>query len=159
MTISQKEGVYSCVVAVLKEKGESVEPGVKVELATSERKMCVAMLCEATEAGDLEVKSEKARSNLPKYWDGTLSNWLRKDTRLNGGEPYKTKSPGSRAGSQDPEIREMRKMLKHPDYAAHKVQIQAAIDAKLAEIAASKAKDVEIDTSVISPKLLAKLGA
>jgi len=41
-------------------------------------------------------------AKLRSYCSGLQSNWLRKDTRLNGGVKYVAKNPGSRAGSTDP---------------------------------------------------------
>ena len=108
-------------------------------------------------AGEVEHKEsfqEKVDSDseLKKYVSGLLNNWVRKDKDFNGGEIYKPKAPGSRAGSQDPEIKEMRKLLKVTADENAKVTIQAAIDKKLAEIK-TKTNNITIDVNSIPEAL------
>jgi hypothetical protein len=76
------------------------------------------------------------------YCKGLLNNWLRKDLRLNGGEPYKAKNPGSRQGSGDAVIRELKKLkMRVGDNAEAIAKVNTAIATRQAELA----KPIEID--------------
>ena len=148
MSISQKDGVFNAVVAFIEESGRKFEEGMKVELSSSDRKTVIGMLVAATEANELDVKSDGAKNDLKTYWNGTLSNWLRKDKRLNGGVKYETKNPGSRAGSGDKELQELRKLLTQVQATGIEENIKAvqdAIDVRLAKIQAAKAPKFEVD--------------
>ena len=65
---------------------------------------------------------------------GLVNNWLRKDGRLNGGVKYTAKNPGSRSGSGDEAIRAMKTLLSVTTDASAKLEIQAAIEARQAEL-------------------------
>lgn len=154
--ISQKDGVYNAVVAFCEENGIAFEDGMQVSFDKDQRATVVEMLCAATEAGELEVKSASARQNLSSYWNGTLSNWLRKDLRLNGGVKHTIKNPGSRAGAGDAELKELKKLLAKVTLTGnqdHIEQVSQAIEARKAEIASSKVKDVEIDAEFLPEAL------
>lgn len=156
MTISQKDGVFNAVVAFCEENSIPFEEGNKVDFDKSQRATIIGMLVAATEAGEMEVKSETARADLKNYWNGTLSNWLRKDTRLNGGEKYVTKNPGSRAGAGDAELKELKKLLSKVTLSGNEENIAAvtqAIEARKAAIAAEKSVEVEINTEVLPESL------
>lgn len=159
MSTSQKEGVFHAVVAFFEESNRKFESGMKVELNTAERKTIIGMLVAATVAGELEVKSAQASADLNKYWNGTLSNWLRRDERLNGGvKEVLPKNPGSRQGSGDAELKELKKLLAQVTLSGvqeHITAVQKAIDARNAHIAAEQAKKVAIDFSKLDPKLRA----
>ena len=161
MSISQKDGVYNAVVAFMEENERSFEDNMKVELGTEDRKTVVVMLVEATEAGELTVRSEKASADLPKYWEGTLSNWLRKDERLNGGVDYEPKNPGSRSGSGDGELRELKKLLTQVKLTGNEENIKAVqkhVDARVKLIEEKKAEKLKVDLTKIDPELLKTLG-
>lgn len=154
--ISQKDGVYNAVVAFCEEAGIEFEDGMKMEFSKDQRASIVGMLVAATEAGELEVKSAAARGNLSSYWNGTLSNWLRKDKRLNGNVKHVIKNPGSRAGSGDAELKELKKLLVQVTASGNEEHIQAvneAIEVRKAQIQADKAQDVEVDFDKIPEAL------
>ena len=88
-------------------------------------------------------------AKIKTYTNGLVSNWLRKDTRLNGGVKHQIKNPGSRAGSGDEVIKNLKRLastLSNPEQLA---AVQAEIDKRLAQLKAEKAKNVEIDMSLI----------
>lgn len=156
--LSQKAAVYSAVQSI-----HSFDDNQEVTLTKDERAQVVAIVCAAFDAHEV-VLSDAARAKfdtpekLRSYTSGMVNNWLRKDTRMNGGTKYVTKNPGSRAGSADALIKNL-KLLKSTISDPDKLtQIEAAIEARQAEIKVEKAKDVEIDFSAISPELLEKLG-
>ena len=69
-----------------------------------------------------------------KYIPGLVNNHVRKDTSLNGGAKYEAKNPGSRSGSSDESVKAMRQLLSVTSDPAVKMQIQGALDARLAEL-------------------------
>ena len=88
---------------------------------------------------------------------GLQSNWLRKDTRLNGGMKYTAKNPGSRAGSSDPSLKAMIALLSTLTDESERAEVQSYIDAKRAEIAATKQAKV-VDFSALPADLAKKFG-
>lgn len=156
---NQKEGVYQAVVSVvgpIESNHVSVDKSTKARIADVVTEMFVnGEISLSPEASAKYNTREKLRSD---YVPGLVDNWLRKDTRLNGGEKYKTKNPGSRAGSGDEVLKNLRALKSTIGDASQKEVIQAEIDKRLAEIAASKAKTVEVDYSKIPDDLKAKLG-
>ena len=81
---------------------------------------------------------------LKKYIPGLVNNWVRKDTRLNGGNKYQPKRPGSRAGSGDEVLKNLRLLLSVTTDPEAKDKVQAAIDARIAETAKPK-QEVNIE--------------
>lgn len=155
--MSQKEAVYNAVKSL-----KSFDDGESVTLSKDEKANIVEIVCAAFDAGEAAL-SDNARAKfdtpekLRSYTSGMVNNWMRKDTRLNGGSKYITKNPGSRAGSGDALIKNL-KLLKSTLTDETKIKkVDEAIESRKSEIAAEKAKNVEIDFSVISPDLLAKL--
>lgn len=155
--MSQKEGVFNAVTSLLQEQGREFEQGsTKVQLSADERKTVVETLVAATEAGELKVGG-KAAANLSKYWSGTLSNWLRKDERLNGGEEYKIKNPGSRTGARDPQIQALKALLQRVQATGDEqntAKVKEALEKRKAELAAEKVKQqVEINSELLPESL------
>lgn len=158
MTVTQKEGVYNATEAFCSEAGIHFEDGMKFEPTKEQRSTIVEMVAHAMDAGEI-VLSEAARAKyddlakLKSYCNGLVSNWLRKDTRLNGGETYEIKNPGSRAGSGDQVIRELRKLKKTLSDEAQIAAVEKEINTRLAKIQASKTKSVEINADLIPEEL------
>ena len=151
--LNQKEGVYTAIVNVL-----GFEPnGEQVILTDTQRKEVKEIITTGFLNDEIQMTSDaKAkhaeREKMYAYVGGLLNNWLRKDTRLNGGGKYEPKNPGSRAGSGDKLLTELKKLLKVADQTEH-AAIQAAIEARQTELTADKAKKIEIDMSVIPEEL------
>jgi hypothetical protein len=121
MSLNQKQAVYVAIMNLLAEKGipfdDGQTPTAAELLDSADRKKIVAVLTEGFKTGEIEMKDEsRAKHNsdqaLSKYSSELLSNHLRKDTRLTGGNKYEAKNPGSRAGSQDPTIHALRALRK-----------------------------------------------
>ena len=125
----------------------------KALLTKAEREKVICLLVEGFEQDKIELSSKQ--EDLRKYTVGLLNNWLRKDTRLNGGDKYEAKNPGSRSGSADPVVKNLRLMLKTEITETQKKVIEEAIAAR---VSALKPKTVEVDMSVIPADILAKLG-
>ena len=148
--INQKEAVYNAVSEV-----KTFEDGEKIELTKDEKSTIKEILVTGFEAG--EITLQRTQTDLPKYCTGLLNNWLRKDTRMNGGSTYVTKDKGSRTGNKDAQVRNLRILKGEATSPEDRDKIQAAIDMRLKEIKPEAVKK-EVDFSVIPKELLESLG-
>jgi hypothetical protein len=139
--MKQKDAVYNAIVNMYEFSGDGA-----VELNRQQRADVIEVLYQGFVSksisfdGDLPVDNE-----LRSYCSGLLSNWLRKDTRLNGGVKYQAKNPGSRTGSTDPQIKALRILMSTKTDPSEVAEIQAFIDKRLAEIKPTKAVTLNID--------------
>lgn len=148
MKISQKEAVYNAVVNVCGEM-DTYTP------SKEQRAQINAILFEGFRAEKIEMDVSKSDSDLKSYCSGLTSNWLRKDKRLNGGVKYTAKSPGSRAGSTDPQLKAMRALISTLTTDEDKAEVQGHIDARIAELTKAKQATV-VDFSALPADLAAK---
>ena len=141
---TQKEVVYAAVVSTM---GNEFKSGMDCGSWFKSHPEAKKALSESVikSFNNNECALEKEQKSLTSYVSGLISNHLRKDTRLNGGEKYTPTNPGSR--SSDPQIRAARQLLKTKEEGSVEAEkIQSFIDAKTAKIKAEKAKtaiDVE----------------
>ena len=145
--MNQKEAVYSAVVNVTGFTGEGV-----CSPSREQRAQINAILFEGFRGGKIQLDREFDDTELKSYVSGLLSNWLRKDKRLNGNVSYVAKNPGSKAGSADPTIKALRALMSTLTSAKDKAEIQEAIDARIAEI---KPK-VQVDLSALPEHIKTK---
>ena len=154
MKVNQRTATVNTILAVLKDAGINYELNgetpVSSVLESTHKEKVRSVLFTMFKESKIEYKeSFQAKvdndTELKKYISGLVNNWIRKAKEFNNGQAYKAKNPGSRAGSQDPQIREMRKLLNVTADEEAKAKIQAAIDAKLAEIKASKQPEVNLE--------------
>ncbi len=153
---TQKEAVFTAVTNVLAQEGIKIVEGQPVKMTKEFRAQVNNILFEGFRSETIELDREFSDSELKGYVSGLQSNWLRKDKRLNGGTQYIAKNPGSRAGSGDPSLKAMRTLMSTLATDSEKAEVQGYIDARLAEIQASKAKNVTIDYSVLPADLAKK---
>lgn len=167
MKQTQREAVFAATMSVLADAGITFEEGSDVSTVMSKdiRQSIQAILVEGFKQGTIEF--EKTPSNdeklaspakLNQYVSGLVSNWFRKDTRMNGGEKYQAKNPGSRAGASDPQLKALRQLAGQFKGTDKEHVITAQIEQRLAAINAEKAKHVTVDISALPPELVAKLG-
>ena len=158
--VSQKQAVRNAIFSVLEEKNESFElngsTSINEVFNSDDKAKARDILFAGFKNAEIEYKESFQTkvdddAELKKYVSGLLNNWMRKDKELNCGEVYKAKNPGSRAGSQDEKVKEMRKLLKVTTDPAAQAMIQEAIDARIAEI--KPAKTVSIDASALPEHL------
>lgn len=154
MSFSQKESVYAAVKAYLNEKGISHEDGQRASLDKEGRRSVINMVTAAALAGEMSLKPEAqakyaSEKDMRKYCDGLVNNWLRKDTRLNGGEKHITQNPGSRAGQGDETVKNLRALKSQTNNPDHVAAIDTEIKTRLEAIKASKVKKVEVDFSKV----------
>ena len=152
--MKQREAVYQAICQVT---GQD-EFDTQVELSKDERaevqKIVSGMLVTGqADFSDDARKKYDTEQKVATYTSGLVSNWLRKDKRLNGNISYVPKNPGSRAGNGDPMLRELRKLKKLHTGTDKEAEIDGYITARQEEIKVEKAKAIEINTSLIPEAL------
>lgn len=156
---SQKQVVYAAVSAFLKETSRSFDDGDKVDLSSEDRKTIVTMIVAAIDVGDMEFSSEaRLKHNTPEkvrnYSTGLLSNWMRKDDRLNGGAKHSIKNPGSRVGQDDDVIKSL-KALKRVLTSKKEIEaVDAEIVLRVEQLRTEKLKNTLINKNSIPTHLL-----
>jgi hypothetical protein len=156
---SQKEAVFTAITAVLSENGISFEKNTNVNTLMNKdlRSQVNNILVEGFKSQTIELDKTCSDAELKKYSSSLQSNWLRKDKRLNGGIVYAVKNPGSRTGSGDASLKAMRALLETLETEEERAEVQSFIDARLADVQTSKAKQPKvIDFSVLPAELAAK---
>ena len=143
MSMKQSDAVYQAVVNVVGEFEGACKP------TKEQRASVAAILFEGFRAGTITIGTEYNDEELKKYIPGLVSNWLRKDGRLNGGVKYEAKNPGSRTGSTDPQVKAMRILLGTKADTTERAEIQAFIDKRLAEIKPNAATLTEEQIAVL----------
>lgn len=159
---SQKEAVFSAVSSVLGEAGIQVNEGdnFATHLTKELRAQVTNILVEGFNGGSIALdKTFEDEAGLRTYCSGLTSNWLRKDTRMNGGTKYVAKNPGSRVGSGDASLKAMRALLQTKTDPADRAEIQDFIDARVAEVQASRKPVKSIDFTALPAELAAKYGS
>ena len=159
MKVNQKSAVFAAISMVLSNAGIEFTEGENVsEHMTKEvRAQVNAILFQGFRAGDIELDREYSDTDLKAYVSGLQSNWIRKDKRLNGNTTYVAKNPGSRAGSGDSQLKNMKLLLATltpgtDDY----IEVETAVTARTIEVQASKAKSITVDFSALPAHLRAK---
>ena len=156
MTVSQKNAVFTAISAVIGD----INPSQAVSLSASDRTAVISAVVEGFKHGEValtEAAHGKYIANasddkaLIKYTGSLLTNWLRKDPRLTGGEPHVIKNPGSR----NTVVSNMRKLQQRFDEGTNEfMQIQAKIDEELAKVKVKKSTAKPVDYSMIPSDLL-----
>ena len=163
---NQKEAVYVATMNILAEAEIPFDDGMNVSniITKDQRTKVIAILATDFLAGEIEMTNDaRAKYNsldkMKGYVNGLVSNWFRKDTRLNGGGKYVAKNPGSRAGVGDAQLKALKTLrtIKAGDAEALKA-IDEHIARRTKEIGEEKAKTVTVDLSKIPPELAAQLG-
>jgi len=109
---SQRDAVYDAVVLFLASRNESIN-GRKVELSTEERVAVNQTLAKSLHDGEYIFNAKDKYDSLEKvegYSIRLLSNWLRRDTRLNGGVKHVIKNVGSRLHAKDTIVKKLRSL-------------------------------------------------
>jgi hypothetical protein len=154
--VTQKEAVYVAITSVLAEHNITFEEGMDVgPIMTKELRAIVnTILFQGFRNNQIQLEREFNDSDLKAYVSGLQSNWIRKDSRLNGNTKYQAKNPGSRQGVTDPQIKAMRALLTTLTKPEDKAEVEAEIAKRQAEL--NKAKAPTIDFSALPASLRAK---
>lgn len=147
MTISQGEAVFQAIQLVVERHQVRVEGAVQLTKVQLDEVYSNVFM--AFKTGETVHTKNPDEAALRKYIPGLVNNWLRKDSRLNGGTKYTTKKPGSRSGSGDESVKAMRTLLSVTTDPSVRAQIQAAIDERIASL---KPK-TEINTAALPESL------
>jgi hypothetical protein len=156
--MNQKEAVYSAVTSVLADEGVHSEGDVSAHMTKERRSQVNSILFEGFRSGKISLDREFTDAELKAYVSGLQSNWLRKDTRLNGGVQYVPKNPGSRMGSGDAQLKALKSLLKIKSEPSEVAEIQQFIAKREAELRSAKAKSVTVNVDDLPAELRAKLG-
>jgi hypothetical protein len=164
--INQREAVYNALHAVCKELGKEFVDGssdANQVIASDVRAAIIEIVTEGLLTGTVTMQDSEGNKDkfqdpakMKNYTKGLVSNWFRKDSRLNGGTKHEVQNPGSRAGSGDAGVKEMRKLLKALTEAGDTENVKAVqgeIDLRLAEIRKEKAKKIDINPELIPEHL------
>lgn len=163
--MKQKDAVFAAIESTLTEANVAFESGQDVsQVLTKELRSSVAdILVEGFRSGRIQIDSsspanaEKLSNEtaLRQYVSGLISNWLRKDTRLNGGIAYVPSKTGTKRGSSDASLKAMRALLAQATSSEDRAEIQTHIDARLAQLNSEKAasKRVQVDFSALPVEL------
>ena len=161
MSMNQKSAVVSTILSVAKEFGSEYtlnsETPVSEVLTDKMKEEIRSRLFKMFRDGSVTYSEEfktKASDDteLKKYISGLVNNWIRKAPEFNNGSKYVAKNPGSRQGSSDEQIKEMKKLLSVTIDAKARATIQQAIDSRIASLAAEK-KQVEINVDALPESL------
>ena len=149
--VNQKDAVFNVVSEVVQ-----VREGEAVTLTKEERATCLSMITTALQSGEVIVSEAKQakmteEKHYRDYAQNILNNWTRKDLRLNGGKPYEAKNPGSRAGSGDEQVKELKKLRSSLTDAEQIALVDQAITERLTELKAQQnaAKIEEVNFDLI----------
>lgn len=94
--MNQKEAVFEVIKQM---KPDAVETDTPVMLTKQEKQAAAQKLFEGFKKGKIAYNHEMPSDDkLLLYISGLVSNWLRKDKRLNGQRNYQPRRPGSRTG-------------------------------------------------------------
>lgn len=138
--VKQKDAVFQAVCDV---RG-STEFNTAVELTKEERAAVQAKLTAGFQAGEIAYQGDATDSTkLSAYVSGLVSNWLRKDKRLNGNVAYVAKNPGTRTGSGDETLKAMRTLLSVTTDETARSEIQLEIDKRVAVLKPKKTINLE----------------
>lgn len=158
--MSQSESVVFYTKQVL---GESFRPGAPIleYISKDETASVVDLVTQSIQEFETDLSAQAREKfadpkKLRSYVVGMVNNWFRKGKELNGGTKYEIKNPGSRQGSTDPQLKELKLLMKAlternaaPDALA---KVQEAIDQRISEIQPA-AKKVEVNLDLIPDHL------
>jgi hypothetical protein len=153
--MKQRDAVYSAITSTLEDAGISFEDGMDVStvLTPELRKSAHAIVTEGFTSGKIAFESNASNNEklanpakLNSYVSGLISNWVRKDKRLNGDVSYVAKNPGSRVGSGDEQVKTLRALFRKfsktdPTKAA---SVQTFIDQRIAALKSEKGSSMTI---------------
>lgn len=166
MAMNQREAVYTTTLNALADAGVAFDDGQNVEDVVTKdmRKSIIACISSAILKGEVEMSAEGRvkyadEPKMRNYVSGLVSNWFRKDKRLNGGVKHEIKNPGSRAGAGDEQLKALKTLraTKTDDADALKA-IDEAIASRKAELGTKKVEITEEMLSLIPADLRSKLG-
>ena len=92
-------------------------------------------------------------TDLSKYTSGLISNWIKKDPRLNGNKKHQSSSSNSssnRVGNSDSQVKELKKLLKATTGTDSEQEVAEALNARINELKINKTSRAKSSISVES---------
>lgn len=130
--MNQRTATVQTVLNVLADKGVVYElngpKAIKDCLDATDKEKIRAEMFRMFKQGEITIATEYGDADLKKYINGLVNNWITKAPEFNGGKKHEIKNPGSRAGSGNPEVKNMRLLLEQVADPETKALIQAEID-------------------------------
>jgi hypothetical protein len=138
--MTQKDAVFNAVSSVLDDSNIDFEPGttdVGRVLTRELRARINNILVEGFTTGSIPLAEDSTSklqdaSELKAYVSGLVSNWTRKDPRLNGGATVPTVA--AKSHSKDPQLKALRALLVTKTDPTDISEVQSFIDARLSEL-------------------------
>lgn len=156
--MKQSEAVIKAVQEVIPTFELNSDVGLDCVVGEDRKAVC-AIVVEGIINGDVDYKKDNTdEKKVKEYVPGMVSNWLRKSPKLNGGTKYEIKNKGSRAGQGDAELKALKQLRKTTTDEETLKEIDGHIERRTNEIAAEKAKKVEVNFDALPEELRAKLG-
>ena len=154
--MKQAQAVVSATQSVLGDSFDHSQP-ILTYITKAQIEEVVDLVTAQLIAGEVEFGAKEKYNTDAKvraYTKGMVNNWHRKSLQLNPTK-YEAKNPGSRAGSSDPMVREMKKLKAQltaagDDETAAEVQLQ--IDSRIQEVKPTKSTP-PINTSALPESL------
>jgi len=147
MALNQREATFQAIIDVLNNSGVTFTPGEEVKsVLTSEHKKKVRqILVSGFKDGSITSTPEfmskmSTDADLSKYASGLISNWVKKDTRLNGNKKPQSVSGGNstRIGNGDSQVKELKKLLKATAGTDSEQEVVDALNERLSQLKTSK---------------------
>lgn len=160
--MSQSDSVVFCAKQVL---GESFRSGTPIldYITKDEAAAVVDLVTKSIQEFETDLSAQAREKfadpkKLRSYVVGMVNNWFRKGKELNGGSKYEIKNPGSRQGTGDAQLKELkilRKALADRNASPESLEkVDEAIQARLIEIApVQTAKKIEVNLELIPAHL------
>lgn len=165
--MKQRDAVFNTISSLL-----TVTEGEVVVLTKEQRKEVIDQITAGIQAGDVEFSDEaKAKyattSAIRSYVSGLVTNWMRKDTRLNGNIKYTPASTGTSKVKGDDTLKAMkilRKQLVASGQTDKVIEVDEAISSYIGTLKAAKktskkvAPEIKVDLSAVPSELKDILG-
>ena len=166
--IKQRDAVFEAVTAVVGELD-----GSPVSLTKDQRKSVIDAVTANIVSGNVDFSTTAAQKydsseKIRTYVSGLVTNWLKKDSRLNGGEKYTPANPGTGTPNLKDEQLKAMKLLRKTFVESGETdkveQVDIAIKQRLEDLKVAKTSKTpakpkeEIDMSLVPDELKAMLG-
>jgi len=146
--MTQKDAVFSAVSQILASNNISFTANSTNATSVLNRELRAQIntrLVADFQSGSVELSDDAKNklndtAELRAYISGLVSNWLRKDPRLNGGTVIATTSSsssnvrGNKSIKSDPQLQALRKLAQSQVEPSKRLEIQAHIDRRIAEL-------------------------
>lgn len=161
MAQSQREATFNAIITVLSNNSVTFQSGsdVKSVITSDHKKKVKDLLVAGFKNGSIDYTDDFAKtkltsdSELSKYCSGLISNWIKKDSRLNGNTKYQVTNKGSRVGQGDSQVKELRKLLKATSGTDAEQEVVEALNARLEAVRVTKKPTVSIDVESLPENL------